>query len=200
MEHVEGQAQQNDQSSEGEANQAVDVKALMERLEQLESTNNRLLSESKENAEKYRSARDKLVQKEKIELEQNDNWKERLELEKNEKSEWVDKFNALKKETLKKDLNFNVAKMVSGVKLNKGVTVDHVIDEVLKTGMVEVDEDNNSFMGLNDAFAKVKNDAVFLFDIGKAPMTNAMPQGAAPEKKKMSKDDLFRAAIKTLNK
>lgn len=183
MESVEGQANQNVENVEGQEQQ-VDLNALMEQMEQLKSTNQRLLSESKQNADKYREIRDKYAAKEKLELEEKENWKERLDIEKNEKMELADKYNSLKKQTLQKDLKFNIAQMANGVPLNKGVTIDHVINEVLNTGMVEVSEDESGFVGLQDAFEKVKTDAVFLFDHKKAPMANAIPNNA-PRKKSL---------------
>lgn len=176
MENVEGHTNQN-------VEQQNDLKAILEQVEQLKSTNARLLSESKQNADKYREIRDKYAAKEKLELEEKENWKERLDIEKNEKMELADKYKSLKKQTLEKELKFNVAQMTAGIQLNKGVTIDHVINEVLNTGIVEMNEDESGFNGLKDAFEKVKSEAVFLFDHKKAPMANAIPHSGAPEKK-----------------
>lgn len=178
--------------SEGEKNS-------MDELMKLKSTNERLLAQSKENAEKYRGLRDKVDAKEKLELEENENWKVLLDNEKNASHELKEKYDTLKKSALRKDLDFTVAGLIDSP-LSQGATIDHVISEVLKTGMVEMTEDESGFTNVKEAYAKVKEDALFLFNTSKAPMANAVPGNNAPAEKKLSPDDLFRKAIGVLNK
>ena len=174
-------------------------KQLLAQLEEQKKTNDRLLAESKENANKYRSIRDKYAAKEKIELEQSENWKERLELEKNERLELLEKHNQLKKTTLKKDLDFTVAKLIDKP-LEDGVTIDDVIEYVLKTDMVTVSEDESSFENVKEAYDLVKDSKSFLFSNKKAPMVNAVPTGNAPKDRKLSNKELFENAIKHIIK
>lgn len=206
MDNVEGQAANTDSNVEQQGNQEMDLKALMEQMEQLKSTNSRLLSESKSNADKYREIRDKYAAKEKMELEEKENWKERLDIEKNEKVELLEKYKSLETAALEKDLRFNIADLTRGMTLNKGVKIEHVINEVLNTGMVEKNEENNGFNGLQEAFEKVKNESTFLFDFKKAPMANAVPSGQAPKNKtinemsKAERDAHFKQNIAALLK
>lgn len=156
--------------------------SLMDQIEQLKSTNNRLLAQSKENADKYRSLRDQNDAKTKLELEENENWKTLLDNEKNEHSKLRDDFNSLRKTTLKKDLDFTVAKMIDKP-LTNGFTIDDVIDQVLKTGIVEVSDDDSGFLNVADAFNKVKETKPALFNTTKIPMTNKVPDGGEPKSK-----------------
>ena len=197
MEKIEGskgtemEVEQPPIVSEGE-------KSLMDELTKLKSTNERLLAQSKENAEKYRGIRDKVEAKEKLELEENENWKALLDNEKNASHELKEKYDSLKKNALRKDLDFTVAGLIDSP-LSQGATIEHVISEVLKTGMVEMTEDESGFTNIKEAYAKVKEDALFLFNTSKTPMANAVPGSNAPAEKKLSPDELFKKAIGVLN-
>lgn len=183
METVEGQVSQPvEQNVEGQIGDDGNTE-LMQQLAQLKSTNERLLAQSKENAEKYRKVRDKMESKEKLELEETENWKVLLDKEKDSHHQLKEQFDDLRKNSLKKDLNFNIAKLIGSTPLNKGVTVDHVIDEVLRTGVVEVNEDETEFLNVDQAFEKVKNEAIFLFNNSKAPMANTVPSNQSPKEK-----------------
>ena len=173
-------------------------KGLMDELAKLKSTNERLLAQSKENAEKYRGIRDKVDAKEKLELEENENWKVLLDNEKNASHELKEKYDSLKKNALRKDLDFTVAGLIDSP-LSQGATIEHVISEVLKTGMVEMTEDESGFTNVKEAYAKVKADALFLFNTSKAPMANAVPGSSAPKEKTLTPDELFKKAIGVLN-
>lgn len=197
MEKIEGsngtkpEVEQPPIVSEGE-------KGLMDELAKLKSTNERLLAQSKENAEKYRGIRDKVEAKEELELKESENWKAVAALKEKAAAELKVKYVALKKDSLRKDLDFTVAGLIDSP-LSQGATIEHVISEVLKTGMVEMTEDESSFTNVEEAYAKVKADALFLFNTSKAPMANAVPGSNAPTEKKLSPDELFKKAIGVLN-
>lgn len=177
----------------------LDAKSLLEEIGQLKSTNDRLLAQSKEHADKWRALRDQSDKKEKLELEEQENWKALLDKEKNDRFELEENFKNLKKNALKKDLDFTVAKLIDRP-LAKGATIEDVIDNVLKTGVVEVAEDESHFLNIEDAYNKVKESKSFLFDSNKPPMTNAMPNNDAPKDKPLSRDELFSNAIKQIIK
>ena len=194
MENAEQHGTQDNAKTE-QLDANIEGKDLMGQMQSLKSTNERLLAQSKDNADKYRKLRDATDSKEKLELEESENWKLLLDKEKDERHKLSEDYNTLKKSSLKKDLNFNIVKLIGSTQLNTGVTVEHVIDEVLRTGMVEVSDDESEFVNINDAFEKVKNDAVFLFNSQKAPMANAIPGGRAPAEKKLTNTELLNAAI-----
>ena len=179
--------------------QPDDVKKLMERVNQLESTNQRLLGESKDNAEKYRKVRDQEDSRKKLELEEQENWKGLLDKEKDDKFQLEAKYKDLKKNALKKDLDFTVAKLIDSP-LAEGASVDDIIHHVLETGVVEISDDESEFLNVADAYNKVKESKRFLFDSKKAPMANAVPGQNAPAEKKLSKDELFKQALGVLHK
>lgn len=198
MENAEQHESQNNEKIE-QSEPSNDSNGIEEQIASLKSTNDRLLAQSKDNADKYRKLRDKTDAKEKLELEESESWKQLLDKEKNDHHELRENYASLKKTTLKKDLNFNIAKLIGSTPLNNGVNLEHVIDEVLRTGMVEVSEDESEFLNVNEAFEKVKLEAVFLFDSKKVPMANAIPGSGAPKERQLTKDELFRKAIQTVH-
>jgi len=171
-----------------------DNSGLVEQIANLKATNDRLLAQSKDNANKYRTLRDKTDAEEKLELEKSENWKQLLDKEKNDNHELREKHNALKKVSLKKDLDFSVANMID-VPLSTGVEIDDVIEQVLKTGMIEVNDDDSGFVNVKEAFEHVKNNKMFLFNSKKPPMTNTVPNAQAPAEKKITNEELLKAAI-----
>ena len=176
----------------------VSMEDLQAKIVALESTNGRLLSESKDNSDKYRSLRDKNTTREKIELEQSENWKERLELEKNEKLEFKEKFEVLKKTSLRKDLDFEVAKLIGNSPLNDGVSINDVIYQVMETGLIEVNDAENGFNNLTDAYTEVKKSKQFLFNTSKKPMINDIPSEGAPAEKKLNSNERMDLALTNL--
>jgi hypothetical protein len=192
MENAEQHESQEDATIEQSTSN--DNSDLVEQMAALKATNDRLLAQSKENANKYRALRDKADAEERLELEKSENWKQLLDKEKNENHELREKHNALKKAALKKDLDFTVANMIDAP-LSTGVEIDDVIEQVLKTGMVEVADDDSSFLNVKEAFDQVKNTKMFLFNPKKAPMTNTVPNAHAPAEKKITNEELLKAAI-----
>lgn len=179
---IEQSVQQNDDSE------------LAKQIATLKATNDRLLAQSKDNANKYRALRDKTDAEEKLELEKSENWKQLLDKEKNDNHTLREKHDALKKVSLKKDLDFSVANMIDAP-LSQGVEIDDVIEQVLKTGMIEVNDDDSGFVNVKEAFEQVKNTKMFLFNSKKAPMTNTVPNAQAPAEKKITNEELLQAAI-----
>ena len=195
----EGLSEGTQQNETVEQPVEFDAKAMQEELVKLQATNERLLSESKANAQKYREIRDKSEAKAKLELEENENWKGLLDVEKNKSHELEEKYKNLKKESLTKDLNFTVAKLIDR-DLQDGASVDDVIHHVLETGMVEVNEDDSGFLNVSEAYNKVAESKAFLFKSKKVPMANAVPDSQAPREKKISKEELFRKAVSQIHK
>ncbi len=174
------------------------VKELMAQLDQSNATNERLLTESKDNASKYRTIRDANSAREKLELEQSENWKERLGVETKEKLEAIEKLASLQKTTLRKDLDFEVAKMIGNTPLNEGVSINDVIHQVIETGIATMNDDSSGFENLDQAYEKVKLSKQFLFNSSRKPMANAIPTGSAPTGKKLTQQELLKKALSSL--
>lgn len=200
MENVEGQEKQAIKTDAEVQNvEAVDAKVLMEKIAQLESTNDRLLSQSKENADKFRTLRDSNSEREKKELLDNENYKGLLGKKSEEHNELLDRFETLSKKALKKDLNFTVAKLIDKP-LADGASVDDVIEQVLKTGEVILLDDESGFTGIEEAYNKVKESKSFLFDSKKANMLNKVPSNKAPQGKKLSNTEQLGSALESIFK
>jgi len=196
---VEGQKEASTEEKAELPKTEVGEKALLDRLAQLESTNERLLAQSKENADKYRSMRDAKDASEKEELLKQENYKGLLGKKNEEYSALEENFNTLKKTALKKDLDFTVAKLIDKPLAN-GASVDDVIEQVLKTGVVEILEDESGFANIEEAYNKVKESKAFLFDAKKSTMINAVPSGQAPSGKKLSQGEQLSSALESIFK
>lgn len=202
MENVEGQNTEVNAEAEQPEVTTEQFNQLQEQVKTLASTNDRLLSQSKDWADKYRGLRDTVDSKEKAELEASENWQELLEKEKNERHETNEKYKNLKKSALKNSLNFEVAKYA-----NDAHDVDTLISAVIDSGLIEVSEDETSFKGVKDAVENLRNDKVFLFKKeAPATMVNSAPHQEKPRQKSMAefsdaeKAQALRDSIKLIHK
>lgn len=163
-----------------EEKSAVDVDKLMARVEQLESTNQRILDESKDYKNKYRGLRDSVDKDQATKLEESENWKELLDLEKNKTHSLGEQVTQFKKTSLKKELHFQVAKHASDA-----FDVDDVINSLPKD-LLSVDEETLSVQGVMEAVASVKDKKPHLFNtLTKTGMVTARPDGSIPKDKTM---------------
>lgn len=149
----------------------VNVDDLVSRMEALEQTNKRLLEESKHNKEKYVNLRSEVEQKEKVKLEESENWKELLEIEKNEKFELASKLKQYKKDSIQKDLQFKVASLAKDA---------HDVSDVIRSlpkEMLSIDQETGSISGVEEAYNTVRQQKPYLFDTQrKSGMTADRPQ------------------------
>ena len=201
MDEVEGQNQVAAEESNVEG-QAVDLEALQEQVAKLASQNERLLSESKNWAGKYRDLRDSVDSQQKQELEKSENWKELLEREKQEKFDLSEQMKSLRENALRQSLNFEVAKYAQDAH-----KVERVIGAVLDSDAVQVSDDQTSFMGVKEAIEALRNDEPYLFKQDKpVGMVNSNPSGKPPRQKTMAemsgheKDALLKESIKSILK
>ena len=198
MDNVERQENDSTDSTVEQPEKPVNIEVLQEEVRRLSAYNEKLIGDSKDVSNRWQKLRDTTDAKDKLELEQSENWKGLLEKEKTAHFELEEKHKTLKKNALKKDLDFTVAKLID-IPLADGASVDDVIHHVLDTGLVEVSEDETQFLNIQDAYAKVKESKSFLFNSKKAPMANAVPGNNAPQGKKLSSEELFRRAIEKVH-
>lgn len=170
-ENVEGQKEQVEQPQ-------VDVAELMARLEKLESTNHRLLEESKTYKTKYQSVQKEKEETERERLEKEGKFQELLDLEKNTAAKLKSEMLDLKKQSLRNTLKFEVAKHATDA-----YSVDDVI-KCLPMDMIQMDEDELTFTGVQDAIAKLKEDKFYLFKNEKQTgMVSGRPEAVKPTQK-----------------
>jgi hypothetical protein len=107
-------------TGEGPGNQngegpKVDVNEVLKRLEQLESTNKRLLEESKGHKREASDYKSKLEQFEKSKLDQSGDEKAQLEFERKQRERFEKENKALKNKTLEQNVRMTVAKFAKDV-------------------------------------------------------------------------------------
>ena len=130
---------------------------LIARIEKLEATNNRLLTESKEYKTKYQKVRSEVESKERTELESKEEWKELLEKEREEKFRINEQLHSIKKNTLKSQLRFEIAKNAKDA-----YSIDDIA-RMIPMSDLEVDEDNLSVHGVTEAIEKLRKEKTYLF-------------------------------------
>lgn len=195
MENTNAELQTEKQETVTETSD-IDVKSLMARMEQLEQTNQRILDESKQYKNKYRSLRDEVESKEKQKLEESENWKELLDREKNEKSQLAEMVKTYKSKTLKQNINFEVARLAPNA-----FDINDVINNLPKD-MLQIDEENLSVKGIDAAVNYVKEKKPFLFNTKQASaMVTDRPnadngQVSFDKLSKQDQDRLFAEALK----
>lgn len=180
LDNVEGQVSQTEQATETEVTVETlqeQLKVIVEQNEQLRNTNDRLLAESKENKIKARTYRDEIETQEKKKLEENENWKELLDREKNEKHDLLNQVQHIKKQTLAKSLSLEIAKYAGDA-----YDMNDIIS-ALPEDKIETDEDRLEFTGVSEAVATLRESKPYLFKTKEIPGT----VGSRPENKPQSK-------------
>lgn len=192
--------EQKAQSNDGAIPSDDQLQVLHATIAGLKSTNERLLNESKDHAGKYRTLRDEVSTKEKADLEQNEQWKELLDKEKNSHFELGEKYKGLRKQTLQKSLEFEIAGLAKDAFDVRDVINSMPLDEV------NIDEDNLTFGGLEEAVKKVRESKEYLFKPkDSVKMNQKMPKydgtpASFDNLNATEKQDAFVRAIQTISK
>ena len=179
-------------TEELEPTPAINIEALQARLEKLESTNERLLNESKTYKNKYQGLRNDVETKQKTQLEESENWKELLDIEKNRAFELEEKHKSMQKNVLRQKLNFEVARHAKNA-----FDVDDVINS-LDRDSLHIDEENLEVGGIKEAVELVMKSKPHLFNTGVKPhgMGERPPENYKPEEKEKSLAELLGEGFK----
>jgi hypothetical protein len=190
QENIEQQTEIVNAESQEQA-QEVDVKALMARLEKLENTNERLLNESKQYKTKYQGLRSDVETKQRAQLEESENWKELLEIEKNKAFELETNMKDMKQKVIKSNLTSEVSMYAKDA-----FNVSDVINNLPKD-ILEIDDENLRVNGIKDAVEMVRKEKSYLFNTGvkQHGMSQEPPAGYKPEKKELDLADLLKAGF-----
>ena len=178
----------------------IDVNALATRVEQLESSNGRLLDESKNWKEKYQGLKTSVDSEQETKLAENEQWKELLEIEKNKVHELSGKVKNLTTTSVQKDLQFKVASLAKDA-----YNVDDVITSISRTGLLEIDNETGSIARIEEAYNKVREEKPYLFNTSKkSGMSMGSPDGMVPrdktvdEKIEENPNDVLAGVLKNL--
>lgn len=160
------------ETNEQDKNQEFDVKKILAQMEQMQKTNERLLEESKTWKSKYKGLSTDVEQKQKADLEKTENWKDLLEIEKNQKMELKSQLQDTRKAVLQKELNFKVASVAKDA-----FDVNDIITSLPKD-ILAIDEENLSVTGVEEAVNMVRENKPWLFQKeNKSGMSSARPAG-----------------------
>lgn len=169
---------QEEKAVEEVTNQEVDVAKLMERVERLEASKNRVEEESKSWKSKFQGLAKTVEDEKRVKLEETENWKELLEIEKNRRSDYEVQLRDTKKAVLQKELNFKVASLAKDA-----YDVGDVINSLPKD-MIEINEEDLSINGISEAINSVRESKPHLFQReNKSGMTSSRPSGDVPKDK-----------------
>ena len=174
---VEGQVN----GSEGNENVTPEmIEEMQAKLNQLASSNERLLKESKDWKAKYNGVKEEVTSTKKEELEREGRLSELLELERNKSHEIQQQVAKMKRDNMKAALKYEVAKHAKDA---------HNIDDIVRNidiDMIDYNEDNNSFANVDMAVDAVRKDRTYLFLGKSAPsMPSDRPSANVPVEKSL---------------
>lgn len=197
---VDKQVEEKAEVQEPVEQKEVNVEALMERLEKVEQTNQRLLNESKTYKEKYQGLRSEVETKEKQKLEESENWKELLEMEKNKKFELEQSYKDLRKKTLREKINFEVARHAKDAH-DAGDVISAIFNDA--KDLVHIDEENLSVSGIKEAVEFVKQRKPYYFDSKKSvgmPSSRPVGEDGRVSFENLSKEEQDKLFVDALSK
>lgn len=166
------------EQSKSETVSRDEYESLVAKLEQSQSSNDRLLGESKDNKAKYQSMRKQQEDAQKEDMESKEQWKELLEKERNEKFELESDLKASKKRAVLKEIHFQAAKHAPDAQ-----DIDILINSIPLTEDM-IDKDTGEVSGLSGVIDELRKNKPFLFkkDVPNMRQDNPGYVGAPPEK------------------
>jgi hypothetical protein len=170
----------------------LDAAALKAEVEKLSATNARLLAESKDNKSKYVSLKSAVEAETKAKLEKDEDWKSLLEQERTSKETLAADLLKVKKQTLKKSLDFETAKYAKDA-----YEIDDIINALDKNA-IKIDEESLSISGVEEAINVLRNKKPYLFNTAKKPtMVDERPGLNMPVQTKGKQD--LKTSLTTLH-
>jgi hypothetical protein len=155
-----------------------ELEAIMAKIKKMEDSNARLLEESRGYKARYQSLKENVENSEKAKLTENEQWKELLEIERNKSSEFQNKLKETNRMVLQKELALKVSTLC-----NDAYNVQDIINNLPKD-LINIDEENLSISGLEEAVNVVRQSRQYLFNTEKkSGMTSQRPVlDTSPEK------------------
>jgi predicted nuclease with TOPRIM domain len=154
---MSGEDQSQEQVAQ-ETTEQLDVKAVLEKLNQLEQTNARLLDESREYKTKYKGLRTEVDAKEREKLAVEENWKELYDKSEQSRFEIDEKYKSTKKQVIKQVLRLEVARHAPNA---------YDLEDIMKSlplEMIEIDEENLTVNNVGPAVARVQEKKPYMFN------------------------------------
>jgi molecular chaperone GrpE (heat shock protein) len=182
MSTVEGQGGNvtNDEGNTDSTNN-VDVNALMQRMEKLEATNNRLLHESKKYKTKAQSVNAEKESLEEKTLIESKNWEEILARRERKIQELTSDLEAKDKRVAKKEFEFSVSRYAGDAKDSRDVINN------IDRGLIAFNDSTQEFEGIEDAINDVRSRKPWLFKERPSEKTvNHRPPSNGPKEKSLA--------------
>lgn len=173
-ENVEGQ----DQKPEEVEERTVDVEALVQRVEALENSKERLLAESKQWKAKYQTVKNEVEQRETEVLAQSNDFKGLYEKTLSQVEELKGELLNEKKGKLETGLKYEVAKYGKDA---EDVDILLAAVKTKKRDVVGYDADAGSWQGVDSAIDELRRSNPGLFKTSVPGMENGRPQAAVPK-------------------
>lgn len=169
----EGQALENPEVGQEQSPQfdPTKVAALVERLDQLEATNKRLLEESKVNKQKAKDYRSQIEAREEDDLRESKNFEELLAVKENRNKELESRLQDLELKTKTKSLQIEVSRHATNA---------HDMNDVfnnLPKDKIAYNESTGAFEGVDEAVRMIKESKPWLFKSESIPsMASSKPE------------------------
>lgn len=184
----------NEVNSE-ETQPEIDVNELQAKLDKLEQSNKRLLDESYGYKQKYNSLKSEHEERQKHQLEEQENYKELYELERKKANDALTEAQEARRKALKKDMHFKVASRAGDAN-----DVEDVIHNLKKYGrdVLQIDEETETINGIDEALEIVRKEKPWLFKKQNSTgMVDSRPKGDNGKKSwndltAQEKDELFK--------
>jgi len=171
----------SEENSTEQPQPTIDVEALAKRVEQLESSKNRLLEESKSWKEKYQGLKTNVEKENENKLTENEQWKELVEIERNKRFELESKVKDLTTMTMQKDLQYKVASLAKDAH-----NVEDVVTAVSRSGLLDIDKETGTIRGIEEAYNKIREEKPYYFDTAKkSGMSGGRPDDMIPKEKSL---------------
>ena len=157
------------ENAAGETPSVEQYNELIAKVERMESTNQRLLDESKDWKSKYQGMKSSQEEQERKRLEKNDDFKSLLEKEQEAKASLVKRLNSTEEKLFEKSINFEVRNLVPNA---------HDVNDIvsnLKFGQDDIDMENFTVKNLAERIDDVIKSKPYLVKQSAPRMTNEMP-------------------------
>lgn len=164
-------------TTEGES---LDPNKLLERLEALESSKERLETESKKWKERYKELETENEAARQKRLEEEGKYQELLEMEKKKHATLQEQIDKTKKTALQKELLTQIARYAPNA---------HDFEDVYKNmpyEMLDLDEEDMTFKNVQDAVNQVKENKPYLFATDKLPGSMSSRPDGKPKAKDLN--------------
>lgn len=176
---VEQLAQGQESGKAEEAKGDVDVNEMMARLEKLESSNSRLLEESRTWKSRYQQTKAEIEQEKTQKMEQSNDFKGLYEKAQQELAAANQAREDEKKESLRATLKYEVAKNAKDAE-----DVDLLIAAITsKQGSLAYDKENRHWEGVESVIGEIRKEKPFLFNRERVGLANGRPSNEAPKEK-----------------